>query len=422
MEHDKQPIILVVDDEQAILDSVANILRDDGCLVETTTQPEQVLSLIGILVPDLVFLDIFIPKANGIEILAAIKKEFPLQKVVIISGYGNIALAVEALKKGAVDFLEKPFSIDDLIQKVQTHCSIPTTSLVNQIPPLHNSLVGESYLFKELMLYINRVAPLNNHLMIHGPRGVGKTLLAQYLHNQKNASLPCVIINARNDAALEESLNTFTLPGSIIIKHVDALIPKDQQKLLALLESPTTQARIMCLSHKNLYGLMTQGIFNDDLFYALSSTPIEIPSLNKRRFDIPLLVHHFLTTINTSNNATFSCSPAAMRLLRNYSWQEHCRELKLLLERATASLPSTTLLTPEHLSPFLHNAHHEFAPEQQLRGFASLQEATKFFQKKFLLYQLKKNRYDLDQVSNALSMDVPELRDEMARLDIPIGL
>lgn len=422
MEHEKQPIILVVDDEQPILDSMASILRDDGCLVETTTRPEQVLDLIGALVPDLVFLDIFIPNANGIELLATIKKEYPLQKVIIISGYGNITLAVDALKTGAVDFLEKPFSIDDIIQKVQIHCDQhPTTNAILQ-QTTQGSLVGESYLFKELMLYINRVAPLNNHLMIYGPRGVGKTLLAQYLHTQKNPTLPFFIINARHGTELELIESEFLQPSSIIIKHIDALEPAKQKKLYTLLEAPATQARIMCLTHKNLYELMTQGLFNDDLFYALSSTPIEIPSLNKRRFDIPLLVHHFLASINTAKNSAFSCTPSAMRILRNYTWQEHCRELRLLLEQATATLPQTTALTPDLISPFLQNGHHEFVPEQQLRGFASLQEATKFFQKKFLLYQLKKNRYDLDQVSNALSMDVPELRDELQRLDIPIGL
>lgn len=422
MEHDKIPIILVVDDEQPILDSLASILEDDGCIVETTPQPEKVLDLIGKLVPDLVFLDIFIPKANGLELLAAIKREYPLQKVIIISGYGNITLAVDALKAGAVDFLEKPFSIDDITLKINQHCVYKSPETIYYPNPSQGTLVGESYLFKELMHYIDKITPLDNHLMICGPRGVGKTFLAEYLHTKKNPSLGCTIINPNQNPEIDFSREKFSQPGTIIIKHIDALPPISQNFLAKILESSSTRARVMCLSHKNLYTLVTQQLFNEDLFYALSSTPVEIPSLNKRRFDIPLLVHHFINGINTDNKAKYTCSPAAMRMLRNYTWQEHCREIKFLLRQITTSLPPTTIITPEILAPFLQNGHHEFIPEQEFKRFSSLQEATKFFQKKFLLYQLKKNRYDLDQVSNALSMDVLTLRNELQRLNIPIGL
>lgn len=467
MAHDHKPIILIVDDEQAILTSMKNILQDGGCLVETTTNPNDVLNLIGSLIPDLVFLDVFIPNANGIELLAAIKKEFPAQTVVIISGYGNISLAVEALKKGAIDFLEKPFSADDLLSKVAVYC--PTEGGAHADRPLegHSNLIGESYLFKELMHYVDRVVPLDNHLMIYGPRGIGKTHLAQYIHDKKNAAGELTIINGIQNPILDDKLflssspiptsssppfntahpepvegsldgvqdklrrgpspspllHSSLSPQTIVIKHVDALTPEAQKNLLAMLENPATKARIICLTHKNLFALSTQGAFNEDLFYALSSTPIEIPSLNKRRFDIPLLVHHFLALINKELNTSLACSAATIRLLRNYVWQGHCRELKQLLMRVATNLPSdTSVITPEHVAQFLSETDRSFVEEQRFRSFTTLDEATSAFQKKYLLYQLKKNRFDLNQASNALSMSITDLHNEIARLNISLSI
>jgi two-component system, NtrC family, nitrogen regulation response regulator NtrX len=422
---DAKPIILVVDDEPAILTAVANILQDDGCIVETTSKPEQVLDLIGSLVPDLVFLDIFIPNSNGLDLLATIKKEYPAQKVIIISGYGNIPLAVDALKKGAQDFIEKPFSAEDILNKITVYCGEDSNHPISLLAPHEhqNGLVGESYLFKELIQYTHLIIPHSNHVIIYGPRGIGKTVLATYMHAQKNNNFPYTIINAQHNQSLAIDFKLFDAEGSIIIKHVDALSSDAQKNLLFLLEAPTTKARVFCLTHKPLFSLVTQGLFNEDLFYALNSTPIEIPSLNKRRFDIPLLVHHFLSLINKNRDSNISCSTAALRLLRNHTWSEHCRELKKLLSSIMVGMNiDDTNITPAAIQKFLHESEHGIIEEQQFRSFSSLHEATDSFQKKFLLYQLKKNRYDLDQVCNILSIDVAKLRRELQRLDISPGL
>lgn len=422
MEHKSLPIILIVDDEPAILASMRDILQDEGFQVETTSNPAQVLELIGALVPDLVFLDIFIPNANGLDLLSLIKKEYPAQTVVIISGYGNISLAVEALKKGAADFIEKPFTIEDVLSKASIYSRNAETALTYQdekIPSEKTFLIGESYLYKELIQYVHRIIPLSTHLIIYGPRGIGKTRLAHYIHTEKEASLPCTVIDGILNPQLIIDDTVFSQAGSIIIKHVESLTQTAQQALLTYVESPDTAARIICLTNKPLYALVSAGHFNEDLFYALSSTPVEIPSLNKRRFDIPLLVNYFLTLINETRNTSFSCSPAAIRLLRNHTWNEHCRELHKLLEQVTHGLsPLLSIIEPEHLRPFLHEADHGLVEEQRFRSFSSLGEATKNFQRKFLLYQLKKNRYDLEQASNALNMDIAELREEMVRLEI----
>lgn len=422
MEHKPSPIILIVDDEPAILASMRDILQDEGLQVETTSNPGQVLELIGALIPDLVFLDIFIPNSNGLDLLSLIKKEYPAQKVVIISGYANISLAVEALKKGAADFIEKPFTIDDVLSKASIYsgnAEIDPASKDEKIPSAKAFLVGESYLYKELIQYVHRIIPLSTHLIIYGPRGIGKTRLAHYIHTEREASLPCTVIDGILNPHLIIDYTAFTQAGSIIIKHLESLTPTAQQTLLTYMENPSTAARIICLTNKPLYALVSAGLFNEDLFYALSSTPVEIPSLNKRRFDIPLLVNHFLTLINKERNTSFSCSSAATRLLRNHTWNEHCRELYKLLEQVTLSLPlSIGVIEPENLRPFLHETDHGLVEEQRFRSFSSLGEATKNFQRKFLLYQLKKNRYDLEQASNALNMDIAELRNEMARLEI----
>ncbi len=422
MAHEHKPIILIIDDEQAILSSMANILQDADYQTEVTTQPNGALDLIGKLIPDLVFLDIFMPNTNGLDLLAAIKKEFPAQMVVIISGYGNISLTVDALKKGAIDFLEKPFSAEDLLNKAAVYCSVEDDIQTNEPTKTNTCLVGESYLFKELMHYVDRIVPLDNHVLIYGPRGIGKTQLAQYMHDKKNNSTTITIINGIQNPALTIDEKTLRTEGTVIIRYVDALTSEAQTKLLTILESPNTKARMLCLTHKNLFTLSTQGTFNEDLFYMLSSTPIEIPSLNKRRFDIPLLVNHFLTEINHVLCSSLSLSATAIRLLRNHTWQEHCRELKqLLMQAAINQPPNSSIIMLEQISLFLPEIDRPFIEEQRFQGFATLDEATSAFQKKYLLYQLKKNRYDLNQVSNALSMKISDLHNEIARLNIPLS-
>jgi len=419
-----KPIILVIDDEPAILSAMASVLQDESNSVETTTSPDVALEMIGSLVPDLVFLDIFIPNTNGIDLLMRIKKEYPAQKVIIMSGYGNISLAVQALKQGAIDFIEKPFSMDDILDKVAQYCSVRNEQEKNSILSQSNKLIGESYLFKELIQYVHLIIPLDNHLLIYGPRGVGKNHLSHYIHTQKykNGDAVYIEINGLENPSLEIDYALFNQDGSMIVKHVDALSRDAQKKLLSVMERATTKVRVFCLTDKNLYKQVIDGLFSEDLFYSLNSTPIEIPSLNKRRFDIPLLVHHYLTHINTATARSLSCSTQAMRLLRNYTWTENCRELKQLLETVTKNMPPDASISIDHLQTLLHNADLHLIEEQRFQRFTSLHEATQSFQKKFLLYQLKKNRYDLDQVSNILSMDVIELRNELNRLDISLSL
>ncbi len=422
---DNKPIVLIVDDEKAILASMTQVLGDEGFCVETTDNPTTVIELIGTLVPDIVFLDIFMPNSDGIKLLGLIKKEFPAQKIIIISGHGNIPLAIDALKNGALDFIEKPFSLDTLLEKIATYCTPSLEgSLSHDHVPRFTHLVGESYLFKELMGYVHRITPLSNHTIIYGPRGIGKTTLALYMHEQKNTPLPHTIISCSKDPDLSCHDTLFGERGSIILQHIEALSHNAQKRLLAFAENSSTLARIFCLSDKNLFSLVQKNEFNADLFFRISSTPIEIPSLNKRRFDIPLLVHHFLTLINTqTGNKSFSCTPDATRLLRNHEWKEHCRELLTLLTTVVHTMPKEeSIIHAHHLAQYIHESETTFVEEQRFRGFNSLDEATLSFQKKFLLYQLKKNRYDLDQVSNILNISVPDLENEMQRLRISLNM
>lgn len=423
MEHEN-PIILVVDDEQAILSSMSSILSDEGYVVETTAKPENVINLIGQIIPDFIFLDIFMPNFNGLEILAQIKREFPDQKVIVISGYGNITLAVEALKKGASDFLEKPFSIEDLLSKIeQLKLQGAKKSFENVTQPTNTkeaTLVGESYLFKELIQYTNRVIPLSTHTLIYGPRGVGKTTLAKYMHNQKNKDLDITVINGNESDCIAKNESSFKQAGTIIIKHVDRLATSQQQKLLDALESETTEARVISLTDKSLYDLSIQHLFNESLFFALSATPIEIPSLNKRRFDIPLLAHYFLSEINKTNKEQIEFTAPAIRLLRNYIWQENIRELQILINQAALNSKSNATLDVEDLQSLLSETKRDFIEEQRFQFFSSLDEATHSFQKKFLLYQLKKSRYDINQLSDALSMEPQELKTKILGLGIAL--
>jgi len=421
----KKPLILIIDDEHDILKTLQQALEDEECRVEILDRGTKAIETIGRLVPDVVFLDIFMPNCNGLELLSQIKAEYPQQKVIVISGFGNIPLAVKALKSGAVDFIEKPLSLDDILSKLEG--LLGETDSVNNHPyptPESINFVGKSYTFLELIRQATCIAPLQLPVIIHGHVGTGKSKLAHYIHTKsRQAASPFKVVNSSglSDADQRQALKTaFSEPSAtVFVKHIERLSRANQTYLLELMEQKKSNHRVLASSRTSLFSLCQRGEFDDVLFHILNSVPLEVPSLHKHRYDIPLLVDHFLQQANKKMNKIVVMSTSALRQLRNYSWPGNIFQLEQTIHKIVSLTPHENhVVTTQDLISYLGERATQVIEEQSFTLFDSLEEASRAFEKTFLLHLLKSHHYDINQVSSRLSLTPPQLRTKLLELDI----
>lgn len=423
----KKPILLIVDDEKAILKTFKDALEEEHFIVYTLDNSVKLLDMLGELVPDLLLLDIFMPNVNGLDLLVSLKKEYPDQKVMIISGFGTIPMAVEALRLGAVDFIEKPLNLDDLLIKLsflqKEYVNDYDLDIATQVLQQPVEIIGQSYLFRELMRSVEQIALLPLPTLLYGEHGVGKTLLALYIHRKKYHTedlffvFDCQI--QTDSSSLKDKL--LSMPsGTVYLKNIHTASHYVQQELVGILyDSPLEGISFIASSSESLYSLVRQQKFSAVLFNYFNSIPIAIPSLNKRRYDIPLLVHYFLDQENKQQHKSVVLSASSIRKLRNKTWVGNVRQLKdfiqALVTLVPANIDSVTPALLEYYFPLFDAACVE---EQSFNQFSSLKKATSAFEKEFLLYALKKNKYDMQQASDYLNVTIAELHDKMFELCI----
>jgi two-component system, NtrC family, nitrogen regulation response regulator NtrX len=427
-----KPLIFVIDDERAILKSLKNLLEDEDFRVEILENPNfnNVSSMVGELIPDLILLDISMPNVNGIDLLENIKREYPQQKVFIISGFGSIPIALNAMKKGASDFIEKPLNFEEILSKI---CFLKeekplSNNVENDKDDLYTrskyGIIGESYLFKELMKHIEKIAILRLPILIYGKCGTGKTMVANYIHRiSSNNTESFYLFDCAGGEEAVSIPNSVVNYETLFLKNVDHLDLKNQKKILALMEKneAVNGIRIIASSQASLFEKVQLKQFEEMLFYRLNILPIEIPSLCKRRYDIPLLLDHFLKIENKRNKKTIHFSSTCIRILRNLNWKGNISELKNFIKQMICIAPyNHYLFLPQELQKYISEKEISFVEEQSFMQFDSLQEATTAFEKKFLTYLLKKNRYDIIQVSDRLHLKTPQLRAKMLELNIEL--
>ncbi len=430
------PLILIVDDEVAILQTLKESLMDEGFRVETLSDGNKALNLIGELVPDLIFLDIFMPNCNGLELLTKIKKEYPSQKVMVISGFGNISLAVEAIKNGAMDFIEKPFNLDEIFSKISFLKENSKSSkqnntdsvILTEIKKLE--IVGESFLFLELMTQIKNIANIKLPLLIYGEHGTGKTLISRFVH--LNYNLLSSQFKDRSftviDCLSETNVNSkiCDLDGTILVKNIDNLLLDEQKKFVNYLDSDgyklknnTGLVKIIVTSTRSLFRLMREDKFNSNLFYKLNITPVEVPSINKRRYDIPLLLDHWVKKFNDIYNKNITIDAESIRYLRNRFWPGNISQIRDLIEKVVILAEnSDSKISMRMLEHLVGERDVDFIEEQSFLSFSSFDEAAKSFEKKYLLYVLRKSNFDLQQTSERLNLSITSLSDKVSKLNI----
>src|ERR1700759_580641 len=357
--------ILIVDDEADIRDLVAGILDDEGFSTRTARDSDTALAEVSNRRPHLVFLDIWLQgsKLDGLQLLEQIKKDNPDLPVVMISGHGNIETAVAAIKRGAYDFIEKPFKADRLIlvatRALETSRLKREVRELKQLAPTASTLTGHSPCMNQLRQTIERAAKANSRILIVGPSGSGKELAARTLHQASSRTEgPFVVINAaaitpermevelfgveqsngeqqRKAGALEEAHG-----GTLFIDEIGDMPRETQNKILRVLVDQTFQrsggttkvnvdVRIISSTARNLEEEIAEGRFREDLYHRLSVVPIRVPPLSERREDIPELIEHFMDQISVATGLPKrQIGQDAKAVLQSPVWTRNLRQLR----------------------------------------------------------------------------------------------
>jgi len=449
--------ILVVDDEADIRELVAGILEDEGYTVRTAKDAEEALAAIGARRPNLLLLDIWLEgsRLDGLALLDVVKGQHPDLPVVMISGHGTIETAVAAIKRGAYDFIEKPFNADRLV--VVASRALETLRLrrevrsLKQLAPHAQRLIGTSPAMNQLRQTIERVAPTNSRILIIGPSGCGKELCARIIHARSaRADGPFVVINAaaitpermetelfgveangasRKIGALEEADG-----GTLFIDEVADMPTETQNRVLRVLTEQSFQrvggstkvnvdVRIISSTCQNLEALVAAGRMRQDLYHRLSVVLIRVPPLSERREDIPELVEYFLDQISaTTGLPRRKVGDDALAVLQSHDWPGNVRQLRNNVERLMIlaggdpeATVTTNMLPPDvgSLVPSMPNG----AGGEHLMSL-SLREAREVFEREYLLAQINRFGGNISRTAEFVGMERSALHRKLKALGI----
>jgi two-component system nitrogen regulation response regulator NtrX len=449
--------ILIVDDEADIRELVAGILQDEGYLTRTARDSDDALAAIAARRPNLVFLDIWLQgsRLDGLQVLDAIKRENPEVPVVMISGHGNIETAVAAIKRGAYDFIEKPFKADRLVliadRALETSRLKREVKALKQLTP--STLVGHSPSINQLRQTVDKVAPTNSRILIVGPPGAGKELTARAIHGQSaRAEGPFVVINAaamtpermevemfgveqsdgtreRKVGALEEAHG-----GTLFIDEIADMPRETQNKILRVLVDQTFQrvggsnkisvdVRIISSTGRNIEAEIAAGRFRDDLYHRMSVVPIRVPALAERREDIADLVYYFMEQISQSSGLSKRIiGEDALAVLQSHDWPGNVRQLRnnverlLILASGDADSVVSASMLPQDVGSMVPNMPNGNGGEH-LMGLP-LREAREVFEREYLVAQISRFGGNISRTAEFVGMERSALHRKLKALGI----
>lgn len=456
-ESNEQNTILIIDDEESILQSLEGIFIDEGYSVRTAISGEEGLAVLEEHPADLLFLDIWLPGIDGMEVLRKVKENFPFSAVVMISGHGNIETAVEATKAGAYDFIEKPLDLDKIL--ILAKRALEKQSLERENVALRSSIgmkfemIGNSPSMQNIRMQILAAAPSNGRVLINGENGTGKELVAREIHRgSKRNKKPFVEVNCAAipedlieselfghekgafTGAMARKIGKFELAhgGTFFLDEVGDMSLKTQAKVLRVLEEQKIErvggtttisidVRVIAASNKKLEKEIEKGNFREDLFYRLSVIPIEVPPLRSRREDIKPLCDYYLKYFCRQNGKKMKkMSPAALDTLENYGWPGNIRELKNVIERLVIMTPHLNI-DVDDIPTMYRRPESEKTPLGLLgTSFADkqLKEAREEFERLFIQQCLKENSGNISRSAEVLGIERSNLHRKMKALGI----
>jgi two-component system, NtrC family, nitrogen regulation response regulator NtrX len=448
--------ILIVDDEAAIRETVADILEDEGFRSTRAADADEALGALSDGPPDLVLLDIWLEgsRLDGIAVLDEIKRHEPELPVLIISGHGTIETAVAAIRKGAYDFLEKPFKADRLLLAIER--ALEAARLKREVAELRlkaradDALIGRSPAMNQIRHAIDRVAPTNSRLLITGPPGAGKEIVARQVHaHSRRAEAPFLVVNAATMAAENVALELFGTEehgraaragmlerahgGTLLLDEVADMPLETQGKLLRVLQEQrftrlggqqevAVDVRILAATHAQLDEAIQAGRFREDLYYRLNVVPLNVPPLSQRREDIPLFVEHFMQQLSASAGlATRGLTPEAVAILQAATWPGNVRELKNTIERILIMAPGDpkTPIGVDELPPELvHGANAALDIHEADYVTLPLRDARERFERAYLKAQLDRFGGNVSRTAQFVGMERSALHRKLRALDL----
>ncbi len=447
--------VLIVDDEADIRELVAGVLEDEGFGTRTAANSDEALEALDVRRPSLVLLDVWLQgsKLDGLELLDEIKRRDATIPVLIISGHGNIDTAVAAIRKGAADFIEKPFEADRLLHLVAR--ATETERLRRENQQLRervgrdDELTGTSTAINQVRATIKKVAGTGSRVLITGPAGVGKEVAARMLHSwSTRADAPFVVLACAcmDPHRVEEEL--FGLEdgagparpglleqahgGTLYLDEVADMPPTTQAKILRVLTEQSfnriggqrqvkVDVRIISSTARDLKAEIERSTFREDLYYRLNVVPLAIPALASRRDDIPQLVEHFLARLAADRRiAAPEVAPNAMAALQADQWPGNVRQLRNLIERTMILSPTDRIGRIEiDMLPVEANADsdREGLVTGEIMG-APLREARESFEREYLRVQIKRFSGNISRTASFIGMERSALHRKLKLLGL----
>jgi len=444
--------ILIADDERELRDALCTVLSEEGFDCKVAGDGEEAIKLIEEENFDILIADIKMPKRNGIEVLEKVNQISPKTVTIIITAYATVETAIEALRRGAVDYLIKPVDFDEVIMRVKRIRQYQQLNLEVQYlrKEVHakfneNLIIGKSTAMQNVFQLIKKVANSNSNVLITGKSGTGKELVARAIHQASpRANAPFIPINC---GAIPENLfeselfgfkkGSFTGAtmdkdgvfraangGTLFLDEVGEIPVHIQVKLLRAIESKEIKplgsnysvkvdVRVLSATNKNLQKEIEEGNFREDLYYRLNIIEIHLPSLSERREDIPLLVEHFIRKYNKElKRKVRGVDNETMKVLMNYQWKGEVRELENMIERAVL-LCEGDYITLENLPPHASAQRFEGYPDE-------LKAAVRQFEKQHISAILRRVNNDKVRCAKILGIGLSSLYRKIDELGIEI--
>lgn len=453
------PRVLVIDDDPDVLNIIVTILESNGFEVFSASSGEEGVRILKSKGCELVLTDLVMPGMDGMEVLDCVVNNYPDTKCIILTGYGTIKNSVEAIKKGAFDYITKPVSASEILLVIEK--AIKYSNLERENIRLKQELkrqydfskiVGTSTAIRRIFDIITKVADTDGTILITGESGTGKELIARAIHyNSSRSDKPMVVVNcgAIPEELLESELfghekgaftgahktriGRFELAngGTFFLDEIGEMSPALQVKLLRVLQDQCFErvggtrtihvdVRIIAATNKNLTEAVNRGKFREDLFYRLNVIPIKVPPLRQRKSDIPLLVDHFLKKFQKNKRKKIKgFSPEAMNALISYSWPGNVRELENVVKRLTI-LCENEIVDLKDLPEHIYEMEAPPPPTGELikDKKIDLNEAVKDYEKRLILEALEKSNWVKSKAAKLLNINRTTLVEKMKRQNL----
>ncbi|MBS1595109.1 MAG: sigma-54-dependent Fis family transcriptional regulator [Bacteroidetes bacterium] len=447
------PNILIADDEKAIRKTLREILEYEGYKVDEAEDGQKAYEMVKDGEYDVVLCDIKMPKMDGMEVLDKLKKEGTEAQIIMISGHGTLETAVDAVKKGAYDFISKPPDLNRLLITVRN--ALDKSNLVTETKILKRKvgktreIVGDSPAIMKIKETIERVAPTEARVLITGENGTGKELVARWIHEKSNraagplievncAAIPGELIESELfghekgafTSAIKQKLGKFELAngGTLFLDEIGDMSLSAQAKVLRALQENRinrvggdkdllVDVRVIAATNKDLTKEIEEGKFRMDLYHRLSVILIHVPSLHERADDIPQLADKFVREICEDYGIPKKViTPKALEELKTMRWDGNIRELRNVMERLV--ILSDQKITEDEVKSFVTNTQAKETPTDLFEQFDKFQDFKEHIEKLFIEHKLKKFNWNVSKTAELLDIQRSHLYNKIEKFDL----